>query len=388
MSKQTYLNRKTLKTYSRLSLWLVAVFVLTFTVAGITLRLFSHADTAPAGMRSLPDPLYGVTVDDVSNISNIIASSQHFSHMPITRVVFDENTTPSDYTAAISSLQPYTYLMGEILDSAYMNTLTLQQYHDRTAAFLSAFGNQVDLWEVGNEVNGDWTGAYSDVAAKITDAYHQVVAAGKRSELTLYYNPNNCDGSSELDPINFTNQYVPADMRSGLNYVTISYYETQCNNYRPTAATLTSFFQQLHALYPNAKLGFGEIGLPNAAATSTLAQAQDIAAYYYGLNINLPYYIGGYFYWYYYEDALPYATKSMWQTLNTAFTNMPSNSGSPSPSPSPTKTGDLNGDGAVNIFDLSILLSRWGTADASADLNHDGTVNIFDLSELLSNWTG
>ena len=48
--------------------------------------------------------------------------------------------------------------------------------------------------------------------------------------------------------------------------------------------------------------------------------------------------------------------------------------------------GDLNGDGIVNVFDLSILLSKWNTADATADLNHDGTVNIFDLSALLSHW--
>lgn len=48
--------------------------------------------------------------------------------------------------------------------------------------------------------------------------------------------------------------------------------------------------------------------------------------------------------------------------------------------------GDLNNDGMVNIFDLSILLSDWGTANATADLNHDGTVNVFDLSTLLSHW--
>ena len=48
--------------------------------------------------------------------------------------------------------------------------------------------------------------------------------------------------------------------------------------------------------------------------------------------------------------------------------------------------GDINGDGSVNIFDLSTLLSHWGTADTASDLNHDGTVNIFDLSSLLSHW--
>lgn len=59
----------------------------------------------------------------------------------------------------------------------------------------------------------------------------------------------------------------------------------------------------------------------------------------------------------------------------------------PSPTPTPL-VGDINGDGAVNILDLSALLSAWGTSNAAADLNHSGTVDLFDLSILLSHWTG
>jgi hypothetical protein len=48
--------------------------------------------------------------------------------------------------------------------------------------------------------------------------------------------------------------------------------------------------------------------------------------------------------------------------------------------------GDLNGDGSVNITDLSILLSNYNTANTLADINSDGSVNIFDLSILLSHY--
>jgi hypothetical protein len=51
-----------------------------------------------------------------------------------------------------------------------------------------------------------------------------------------------------------------------------------------------------------------------------------------------------------------------------------------------TKVGDLNNDGSVNIFDLSILLSKYNTSDATADINNDGIVNVFDLSILLSHY--
>jgi hypothetical protein len=48
--------------------------------------------------------------------------------------------------------------------------------------------------------------------------------------------------------------------------------------------------------------------------------------------------------------------------------------------------GDLDGSGHVDITDLSILLSNYGTANVSADCNSDGTVSILDLSILLSHY--
>lgn len=66
------------------------------------------------------------------------------------------------------------------------------------------------------------------------------------------------------------------------------------------------------------------------------------------------------------------------------------NAGSSPPPPPPPppcgKSGDINNDCIVNIFDLSILLSRYNSSDAAADLNHNGSVDIFDLSILLTNY--
>lgn len=53
------------------------------------------------------------------------------------------------------------------------------------------------------------------------------------------------------------------------------------------------------------------------------------------------------------------------------------------------KQGDLNGDGKVNITDLSILLTNWGKTGIPAsqgDINSNGKVDITDLSILLSKW--
>jgi hypothetical protein len=50
--------------------------------------------------------------------------------------------------------------------------------------------------------------------------------------------------------------------------------------------------------------------------------------------------------------------------------------------------GDVNGNGKVDVFDLSAMLTGWNSATANLDLNHDGVVNVFDLSLMLSHWTG
>jgi hypothetical protein len=51
-------------------------------------------------------------------------------------------------------------------------------------------------------------------------------------------------------------------------------------------------------------------------------------------------------------------------------------------------SADLNNSGKVDVFDLSILLSKWGTNTSTHDLNSDSIVNIFDLSILLGQWGG
>lgn len=52
----------------------------------------------------------------------------------------------------------------------------------------------------------------------------------------------------------------------------------------------------------------------------------------------------------------------------------------------PASSPDINGDGAVNGFDLTMLLAAWGTSSTDCDLNGDGTVGGADLTALLAAW--
>ena len=55
--------------------------------------------------------------------------------------------------------------------------------------------------------------------------------------------------------------------------------------------------------------------------------------------------------------------------------------------PSASVFGDLNGDGAVNAQDITIMLSQWG-GPGSADIVPNGVVDAQDIAALLSAWTG
>lgn len=53
----------------------------------------------------------------------------------------------------------------------------------------------------------------------------------------------------------------------------------------------------------------------------------------------------------------------------------------------PVITGDLNGDGSVDVLDLLALLAAWGACeDCPADLNEDGLVDVLDMLMLLNAW--
>jgi hypothetical protein len=286
-----------------------------------------HASSATTGkhasssavLRPVPAPLFGITINHVTGLSQMVTGSRRLPHKPTARIYFNVMHSPGYYAKAVQALRPDSYLMGELLDSSEETQISTSAFRARTKSYLRAFGAKIDIWEIGNEVNGNWLGNYGIVSAKLTEAYHEVAARHFRTALTLYYNAGCGDGSEELSPIAFTRKYVPATVRDGLNYVLLSYYEDACHGLRPSTGQWTSYFKRLHGLYPHAQLGFGEVGLQNPATATTLASAKSGMTHYYGLKIDLPYYIGGYFWWYYAEDCIPAASKPLWAVLSRGF---------------------------------------------------------------------
>jgi len=65
----------------------------------------------------VPSPLHGITVDSVKDLPEVVASIEHLSQKPTTRIVYDIGKNASDYRDATVAIQKVSYVMGEIVDS-------------------------------------------------------------------------------------------------------------------------------------------------------------------------------------------------------------------------------------------------------------------------------
>jgi hypothetical protein len=261
----------------------------------------------------LPDnsgeKIYGVTIDAVNGLTNITNSLGRHNKRMTTRIVFDEWQPASNYSAAVNKIDSVSDIMGEILDSYYVNDYTVHQYWERMAEYMAAFGDKVDIWEIGNEVNGEWLGHRDSVVKKINGAFNFVKKSRKKTAITLYYNYN-CWENPQNEMFRWANENITPKMKLHIDYIFVSYYEDDCNNYQPDWQRV---FDSLHVMFPNSKLGIGECGTTNPNKKELYINR------YYKMNITTPNYTGGYFWWYYRQDCVPYTNKPLWQILDNAI---------------------------------------------------------------------
>ncbi len=276
-----------------------------------------HAQAAgPVGaMPTGPVPLYGVTVDAVDDVPGVVDALAHLAHTPTVRIVFDEGMRASHYAAPVAAIRRVAYVMGELVDSSTLRQYSAPQIRARATAYVDRLGAHVDLWEIGNEINGEWTGRTRDVVDKTLAAYGVIQQHGGRTALTLYYNEG-CAEDPSRAMFGWAERNLPPHLREGLDYVFISYYEDDCKIAPPD---WNAVFERLGTLFPHAALGFGEVGTRHAAhKRAQLAQ-------YYGLVIAHPRFVGGYFWWYFRQDMVP-RSRPLWRELDAAFRAMPASS--------------------------------------------------------------
>ncbi|CAJ0862125.1 hypothetical protein R20233_00929 [Ralstonia sp. LMG 32965] len=282
-------------------------------VAAMLVLSASTQAAGPVGaMPSGPAPLYGVTVDAVDNVPAMVDALSHLSRTPTVRVVFDEGMDAQHYVGPVVAIRDVAYVMGELADSSTLKQYTVLQLRQRAAAYLHMLGSNVDVWEIGNEINGEWTGTTRDVVDKTMAAYEVIRAGGGRTALTLYYNEG-CAEQPSRAMFDWVQHNLPPRLRDGLDYVFISFYEDDCKIAMPD---WNAVFTRLGEQFPHAALGFGEVGTRHAVRKAALV------AHYYGLVVTHPRFVGGYFWWYFRQDMVP-RSRPLWRSLDAAFLSMP-----------------------------------------------------------------
>lgn len=267
---------------------------------------------APSTVATAPAPrVWGVTVDDPWNSAATADALARLPRAMTARVVFDEGVAASDYRDPVRTIGAAAPVMGELLDSFYVKGVTAAQYQARAREYVSTLGPLVSIWEIGNEVNGEWLGDATDVVAKLLAAHAEVKAAGGKTALTLYYN-DGCWARPENEMFAWVDANLPASLRD-VDYVWVSYYEDDCNGLEPD---WNAVFRRLAAEFPSSALGFGECGTTDPSRKAALL------ASYYGMQVDAPRFVGGYFWWYFSEDMVP-ATRPLWTTLRDLLAASP-----------------------------------------------------------------
>ncbi|WP_239496788.1 hypothetical protein [Aggregatibacter kilianii] len=293
-----YINRLTL-----------LLFLLTACVS------FTKAETPKANFQH--SQIYGVTVDDSwegrVETAQIVEALKAMAVKPTVRIVMSRNIAPKDYKELFQEIHEAAYIMATPVDSYEMKKYSKATYLKRFQDAYAALAPYVDIWEVGNEVNGDWLGKNAQVGNKVYEAYKFIKSKRAETALTTYYfAPNNQQISME----EWLNKYIPQEMKNGLNYVLVSYYEDDNDGYQPKWQAV---FDDLAKIFPNSGLGIGECG--NTDENATTDSKVKMASRYYAMPKYVKNYVGGYFWWYWVQDAVPHEGNKVWQAINNTIKN-------------------------------------------------------------------
>ena len=258
---------------------------------------------------STPAQMYGVTLDSIDDVPAIVDSLGALRHRPTTRIVFDKEHDATFYADGVRNIHAVSGTLGQLLDSTDVEAVSVDTVAARARGFMATLGDAVDIWEIGNEINGwPWLGQTPDVIAKMTTAFDVVDAAGRPTALTLYYNQG-CVDDPDHEMFTWTEANVPSRMRQQLAYVLISYYEDDCSGLQPDWPAV---FDRLGRLFPNSKLGFGEVGTRDPTRKAAYMRR------YYAMRLDNPAWIGGFFWWWGREDVVP-RSQPLWAVLDESF---------------------------------------------------------------------
>ncbi len=203
--------------------------------------------------KSRTTPWLGVTLEDITqyrwDLDKLAAMAGPYAWV---RIVFQAEDQPADYAAVVQyAAAKGIRILGLPVDSSADLALSRDQYLQRYKAFIAAFP-EVEVWEVGNEVNGGWSS--DDIAGRVADVAAYCKGLGKKTYLSLFWQLNTIEPALAL--FNWVDANLPPSVRANLDYVGLSQYQEQA----PVGPAFDQIMRRLQAEFPVQQIGLAELG--------------------------------------------------------------------------------------------------------------------------------
>lgn len=256
--------------------------------------------------------IYGVTIDDSwyedKTAQEVVNALEALPVKPTVRIVMSKEMEPKEYRTLFKQIHEVAFVMATPVDSYDMAAYqTVESYRKRFFSSYEELNGYVDIWEVGNEINGQgWLGDDPKlIADKMTAAHSLLSKKGAKTALTAYYTPSEGEEDQMREWLKL---YVSSSVKEELDYLFVSYYEDDNGGYLPDWSRV---FRQLEEDFPGVKLGVGECGCSNLHEEEEVKKRRMRS--YYRLPRYTPNYVGGYFWWYWVQDCVPHQENHLWE---------------------------------------------------------------------------
>lgn len=261
--------------------------------------------------------IYGITVDDCwyddVETEAVVAAIRDMPVKPTVRIVMSKEIPASEYKPLFSQIHKVAYIMACPVDSSDMDFYKDEDaYLERFRDAYDTLANYTDLWEIGNEINGvEWIRQEPDLIVKKVEAADIFIRSqDEKTALTMYY-----ERPEEQDMFRWMAENLPESLTENVDFALISYYEDDNEGYLPD---WNRVFPDFEAVFPGAKVGFGECG--NTAETAAESSKIQMAGSYYGMEKPSEHFIGGYFWWNWVQDCVPHEENAVYDEINRAMT--------------------------------------------------------------------
>jgi hypothetical protein len=277
-------------------------------------------------------PIFGITIVELDD--DTYQAISQLSRKPTVRLVMGDWYSTSQCKNILTRLKNAAYTMAEIYDSCCIVPNDAEGYAEKATELVNALAPLVDIWELGNEVNGTWIEGEEGkpIAEQVVAAFDALQAYNRDAQvkeytaITFYYNTDGVDedgdpGHCYYDEHKHGTKYemwtwiedrLPDRVKQGLDYAFISYYKDKC----PEATDWDVVYDRLASIFPNAVVGFGEVGTDNL---DDQQEKVDFMHHFYKMPRYHDRYAGGYFWWYFIHDMVPMhepQKKELWNILN------------------------------------------------------------------------